>query len=513
MILDTHNRSLQILLGEARATAASDVTACYAQANSAGSFVTTLNHTSTNGTTPVTIVPAPGVGLQYLVNEVRVHNNDSVTHTVILRLLDGATTRIVYSGSVAAGADWVYTPEVGTVVGGGGGGSGSAGVSSWNTRTGAVTMTLTDVTGAGGAPLNAPAFTGVATASTATAGTNTTQLATTAFVQAAVTASTTGVASWNTRTGAVTMTSADVTTALAYTPYDAANPSGYQTAANITTILASPPPIGGTAANTGRFTTIISSVATGTAPFTVASTTNVPNLNASSLNGATFAAPGAIGATTPSTGAFTTLSASGTVSGAGFTALLAPYAPLASPTFTGSVVIPGGTINATTIGATTASTGAFTTLAASGLITPTSNIGIKGTSTIDNAAAGSIGEYVVSNVSVAVSTGVATNITTISLSAGDWDINGVVGYNNATASATQLGAGVSTTSATLPPIGQLGLAQLATPSASINNATQIAIAPTRFIVNATTTVYLVGIATFASGTTNLYGTIRARRMR
>ena len=44
---------------------------------------------------------------------------------------------------------------------------------------------------------------------------------------------------------------------------------------------------------------IASSLATGTAPFSIVSTTNVPNLNASSLNGATFAAPGEIGRTTP----------------------------------------------------------------------------------------------------------------------------------------------------------------------------------------------------------------------
>jgi len=65
--------------------------------------------------------------------------------------------------------------------------------------------------------------------------------------------------------------------------------------------------IGATTASTGRFTTITSTQATGTAPFTVASTTNVANLNASSLNGATFAAPGAIGSGTASTGVFTTL--------------------------------------------------------------------------------------------------------------------------------------------------------------------------------------------------------------
>jgi hypothetical protein len=55
------------------------------------------------------------------------------------------------------------------------------------------------------------------------------------------------------------------------------------------------------------FKTVTSSVPTGTAPFTVTSTTVVANLNASALGGATFAAPGAIGATTASTGAFTTV--------------------------------------------------------------------------------------------------------------------------------------------------------------------------------------------------------------
>lgn len=54
-------------------------------------------------------------------------------------------------------------------------------------------------------------------------------------------------------------------------------------------------------------TRLISTIATGTAPLTVTSTTNVPNLNASSLSGATFAAPGAIGGTTPGIAAFTTI--------------------------------------------------------------------------------------------------------------------------------------------------------------------------------------------------------------
>ena len=58
-----------------------------------------------------------------------------------------------------------------------------------------------------------------------------------------------------------------------------------------------------------RALTFTSDQATGTAPFTVSSTTNVPNLNASSLDGATFAEPGAIGGTTAAAGTFTTLTA------------------------------------------------------------------------------------------------------------------------------------------------------------------------------------------------------------
>jgi len=114
--------------------------------------------------------------------------------------------------------------------------------------------------------------------------------------------------------------------------------------------LLAPGAIGSTTPSTGKFTTVESTIATGTAPFTVASTTNVANLNASSLNGATFASPGAIGSGTASTGAFTTLSASSTVSGTGFSTYLA------SPP---------------AIGSGTASTGAFTTLSASSTVSGT----------------------------------------------------------------------------------------------------------------------------------------------
>jgi hypothetical protein len=167
------------------------------------------------------------------------------------------------------------------------------------------------------------------------------------------------------------------------------------------TYLASPPAIGGTTASTGRFTTVTSTQVTGAAPFTVASTTTVTNLSASFLNGATFAQPGTIGSTTPNTGAFTTLSASSTVSGAGFSTYLA------SPPAIGGTAAAAGSFTTLSASSTVSGTGfttylasppgiggtapaaaAFTTLSASGTVSTGSNAN-SGQSVNINAAAAS----------------------------------------------------------------------------------------------------------------------------
>jgi Chaperone of endosialidase len=87
---------------------------------------------------------------------------------------------------------------------------GAGAVTSWNGRKGGVSLTLSDVQSVGGAPVNSPNFTGTPTGPTPTVGDATTKLATTAFVTNAVSSATAGVASFNTRTGAVTLTTADV---------------------------------------------------------------------------------------------------------------------------------------------------------------------------------------------------------------------------------------------------------------------------------------------------------------
>lgn len=92
-------------------------------------------------------------------------------------------------------------------------------------------------------------------------------------------------------------------------------------------------------------------------PISVANSTGTMTLaDAVVLNGALsgtglsnyLASPPAIGGTAANSGAFTTLSASGTVSGTGFTNLVAPYAPLASPALTGTPTAPTAAVGTNT---------------------------------------------------------------------------------------------------------------------------------------------------------------------
>lgn len=87
----------------------------------------------------------------------------------------------------------------------------TAGVASFNGRTGHVWLTLQDVFEAGGAPLHAPHFTGAPEADTPPEGDDSRRLATTEFVQRAVAALADNVVlSWNGRIGEVVLTWADV---------------------------------------------------------------------------------------------------------------------------------------------------------------------------------------------------------------------------------------------------------------------------------------------------------------
>lgn len=134
-----------------------------------------------------------------------------------------------------------------------------------------------------------------------------------------------------------------------------------------------------------------------------------------------------------------------------------------------------------------------------------------------NAAAGFVGEYIESVVltgnALALSTGVALNVTSIVLTPGDWDVNGSVSFNiAATTTIAQLAGGSSTTTAAFqtgaffnlvyPPSSVMGVQGAITSMITF-----------RYNIVATTTIFLVAQSTFGTSTNAAYGTIRARRIR
>ena len=152
-------------------------------------------------------------------------------------------------------------------------------------------------------------------------------------------------------------------------------------------------------------------------------------------------------------------------------------------------------------------------------LTATTQLIGKGTATNDSASAGYIGEYISSSVAAAsavpavLNTGV--NITSISLTAGDWDAGGIVYYLPDGSTAWDLFlASCSTTSATQASRDTGGQGILKVSSGFGTGIASSLQAPlTRLSLTGTTTVYLVGTISFSSGSPTMYGTIRARRVR
>ena len=145
---------------------------------------------------------------------------------------------------------------------------------------------------------------------------------------------------------------------------------------------------------------------------------------------------------------------------------------------------------------------------------------IRGTTTNDNAAAGYVGEYTESIIAqgsaVSLTTATAANVTSISLTAGDWDVWGGISYNcAATTNVTLTLSSISLVSATLNNtqgqyfVWRFGAAGLV-PQAEFGGNT---IGPVRMSLASTTTVYLVGRADFTVSTVGGYGALKARRVR
>lgn len=139
---------------------------------------------------------------------------------------------------------------------------------------------------------------------------------------------------------------------------------------------------------------------------------------------------------------------------------------------------------------------------------------IPGTATNDNATAGNIGEFISASRSQAselsLTTGTQTNVTSVSLTAGDWDVWGTIAFDTASATVVAASIGsISTTSATLGAPIDGGYINVA---GDVHNT----VSPTgarRISLGSTTTIYLVAYSSFSANTQKVYGAIFARRVR
>lgn len=138
---------------------------------------------------------------------------------------------------------------------------------------------------------------------------------------------------------------------------------------------------------------------------------------------------------------------------------------------------------------------------------------IVGTATNNNAAAGSVGEFLSnSTTGTNLPNNTNTNATSVSLTAGDWTCNGVVGVNPAGSTTLQnIQAGISTTSATMPTA--IGGRTIFGPAGGAGAASALPAPSTRISLSATTTVYLVAFAGVNVSTATVDGFIGCRRPR
>lgn len=142
----------------------------------------------------------------------------------------------------------------------------------------------------------------------------------------------------------------------------------------------------------------------------------------------------------------------------------------------------------------------------------------RGTAKNDNAAAGNVGEIISSTVlqgsAVSLVTATAKDVTTISLTPGDWDVS-IAGYFLPGASTT-IASATASLSQTADTVNSItpNFAQFAGNNIVIGgNIVSTHVPPVRVSLAATTTLRFVALANFGVSTCKAFGTISARRVR
>ena len=138
---------------------------------------------------------------------------------------------------------------------------------------------------------------------------------------------------------------------------------------------------------------------------------------------------------------------------------------------------------------------------------------LAGTTTNDNANAGVIGEVISSVVTTGVPLTSVTNanITSISLTPGDWDVYGEIWISLPSGGQSMVG-GINTVSAAMPNPVAMNVSRvqvLVAITAGLNSLTLVC----RASLATTTTYYLVTQASFSAGSPTVTGKLWARRAR
>jgi len=105
------------------------------------------------------------------------------------------------------------------------------------------------------------------------------------------------------------------------------------------------------------------------------------------------------------------------------------------------------------------------------------------------------------------------NLTSISLTAGDWDVVCDAVFAGTATGVTYLAAGISTTSVTFNFSGGFYSLHAGFGGAILGDGPTEKAGPIRLSLAATTTVYGVVAAQFSGGTASAYGLLQARRAR
>lgn len=144
--------------------------------------------------------------------------------------------------------------------------------------------------------------------------------------------------------------------------------------------------------------------------------------------------------------------------------------------------------------------------------------GLVGTTAADNASAGRVGEVISSVITsgspVSVTNATTTNLTSISLTAGDWDVVGNTFFTTAGGTTyTSTSSQISTVSQTFPADSSYAGRNVWPGAAPQVSPSSCSVPYHRLNINSTTTVYLVIFTDFLVGTMNVSGFISARRVR